>query len=168
MRKKQKNVKLRNEKGKKIRIAKKSSQFLCHALFQAPHFISISLFKLSHLNSHTEPSPIALRFCDMYVCFFFVFISFAVWFRRRFPISFRFQFVKNFFLFFIFFPSFLLVFSYLNVLYVCMLYDWNERIIFLYFFSCSFMSVWEKFEIFFISLLFLLLFLHFDKSTLGK
>jgi hypothetical protein len=49
---------------------KKALKFLCHALFQAPHFIFISLFKLSHLNSHTEPSPIALRFL-WYVCMFF-------------------------------------------------------------------------------------------------
>lgn len=59
----------------------KGELFSCHALFQAlspenQHFPS--LFKLSHLNSHTEPSPIAFRF--MYWNCVLLFLLLFVWY----------------------------------------------------------------------------------------
>lgn len=152
-----KNVKLRNEKGKNPSSKKKLSIFVSCAFSSSPFYIHLSFQIITLKQSHrTIPNCLAFLW---YVCMFFVFISFAVWFRRRFPISFRFQFVKTFSIFFIF-PSFCLlfhlVFSHLNVLYVCMLYDFNERIIF----SVGLRVIRDV-----IPLLFLLLLLHFDKST---
>lgn len=105
---------------------KKALSFSCHALFQAPHFISISLFKLSHLNSHTEPSPIALRFAVCYVFFSFLFLLLCD-FEGVFQFLFDFnswKFSLNFFFssFRFFKCDFLL----------CVLLDLNERMIFLY------------------------------------
>lgn len=168
MRKKQKNVKLRNEKGKKNPNSKKSSQFLCHALFQAPHFISISLFKLSHLNSHTEPSPIALRFCDMYVCFFFRFYFFCCVISKAFSNFFSISIREKLFPILYFFPiisSRIFLFKCALCMYAVWL-KWtnNFSLFLLMFIHVCLREIWD----FFISLLFLLLFLHFDKSTLGK
>ena len=127
---KRKKKKLWNWEMKK-KSKKKLSIFVSCAFSSSPFYIHLSFQIITLKQSHrTIPNCLAFFFC---VICMYVFISFAVWFRRRFPTSFRFQFVKNF-LFFHLFAFRIFLFKCALCMYA--VYDLNERIIFLYF-SCT-------------------------------